>query len=127
MHAGIVYAQKKENKKFIYIFEPFQQLRFPIPYLDYYILFDPDSDPHWDYVEKLLTEEVDFADFAKSLNPLDKIFSAVYRLRGYSFQRPSDSCGYKIYHRECGAKYTLLSRPEQWFCPKCRKPTNWMP
>ena len=125
---GIVYAQKKENKKSIYVFESFQQLHFPIPYLDYYILFDPNSDPHWDYVEKLFTEEVDFdRDITKSYNPLVKIFSAIYRLRGYSLQRPSDARGYPRYHRECGAKYTLLSKPEQWLCPKCRKLTNWMP
>src|SRR3990170_4051928 len=59
---GCVYAQKKEKKKFIYVFEPFSQLRFPIPYLDYYILFDPNFDPHWDYIEELLGQEVDFGE-----------------------------------------------------------------
>ncbi len=128
---GCAYAQKKEKKKSIYVFEPFNQLRFPIPYLDYYILLDPDFDPHWDYIEKLLAHEVDFGDVTKSLNPLTKIFLAVYslqsRLQGQPLQRPSDSYGFPIHHKECGVKYILLSKPEQWYCPKCRKLTNWMP
>src|SRR3990170_3990991 len=49
---GCAYAQKKEKKKFIFVFEPFNQLRFPIPYLDYYVLLDPNSEPHWDYLEE---------------------------------------------------------------------------
>ena len=126
---GCAYAQKKEKKKFIYVFEPFKQLHFPIPYLDYYVLLDPNFDPHWDYVEELLSEEKDFGDAVGSiaLYPLVRIIMAVYRLKGQPVERPSERRGYRIHHKECGAKYTLLSKPQQWLCPVCRKPTNWMP
>jgi hypothetical protein len=104
---GCVYAQKKEKKKFIYVFEPFQQLHFPIPYLDYYVLINPNYEPHWDYVEELFTLEADFdREITKSWNPLTKIFTALKQLRGHQLQRPSDRYGFEIYHRECGAKYT---------------------
>ena len=128
---GCVYAQKKEKKKFIYVFEPFKQLLFPIPYLDYYVLFDPNYDPHWDYIEEVLSQERDFGEVTKSLNPLTQMLIAGYslseRLKGHPLQRPSERFGHPIHHKECGAKYTLLSKPEQWLCPVCRKPTNWMP
>jgi len=122
---GCVYAQKKETKKSIYVFEPFQQLHFPIPYLDYYVLIDPNYEPHWDFVEDLFTMEVSFDQIVTSL--MGQIFSTIDRLKGHPLQRPSDYRGFKIYHKECGAKYTLLSKPEQWYCPKCRRLTNWMP
>jgi hypothetical protein len=128
---GCVYAQKKMKKKFIYVFEPFAQIHFPIPYLDYYILYNPNYDPHWDFIEETIAQEREFSDATKSLNPLLQMIIAVYRLqgrlKGHPVQRPSEYRGFPIYHRVCGAKYTLLSKPEQWFCPKCRKPTNWMP
>jgi len=128
---GCVYAQKKVKKKFIYIFEPFTQLHFPIPYLDYYILYDPNYDPHWDYIEEVIAQEREFSEVTKSLNPLVKMFMAVYslqeRLKGHPVQRPSERAGFQIHHKVCGAKYILLSKPEQWYCPKCRKLTNWVP
>ena len=127
---GCAYAQKKEKKKFIYVFEPFNQLNFPIPYLDYYILFDPNAEPHWDYIEEVLDQERSFVDVTKSLNPLMQIFVAVYslqeRLKGKRLQRPTERYGFPIHHK-CGAKYTMLSRPPQWLCPVCRKPTDWTP
>lgn len=128
---GCVYAQKKVKRKFIYVFEPFAQLHFPIPYLDYYILYDPKYDPHWDYIEEVMDQEREFSDITTSLNPLVQTFIAVYslweRLKGRPIQRPSERLGFKIHHKVCGAKYTLLSKPEQWLCPKCRKLTGWMP
>jgi hypothetical protein len=126
---GCAYAQKKEKKKFIFVFEPFKQLRFPIPYLDYYVLFDPDYNPHWDYIEDLLGQERDFRQAEK--NPIYYAVMLVYdlseRLKGHRLQRPSERYGHLIQHRECGAKYTLLSKPQQWLCPVCRRPTDWMP
>jgi hypothetical protein len=128
---GCAYAEKREKKKFIYVFEPFNQLHFPIPYLDYYILFDPNAEPHWDYIEEVLDQERNFIDATKSLNPLTQIFVAVYslqeRLKGHPARRPSQYYGHQIHHKECGAKYTLLSRPQQWLCPVCRRKTDWMP
>lgn len=128
---GCVYAQKKIKTKSIYVFEPFNQLRFPIPYLDYYILFDPNFDLHWDYIEEVLGQEREFGEITKSLNPLIRMFIVVYslqeRLKGHPLQRPSEQLGHKIHHRICGAKYVLLSKPEKWLCPVCRKPTDWMP
>ena len=126
---GCAYAQKKEKQKSIYVFEPFNQLHFPIPYLDYYVLLDPNFDPHWDYVEELLSEEKNFGDAVSSiaLYPLVRIIMAVYRLKGQPVERPSEHRGYQIHHKECGVRYTLLSKPEQWLCPRCRKLTNWMP
>jgi len=128
---GCAYAQKKVKKKFIYIFEPFAQLHFPIPYLDYYILYDPNYDPHWYYIEEVIAQEREFSEVTKSLNPLVKMFIAVYslqeRLKGHPVQRPSKRLGFQIHHKVCGVKYTLLSKPEQWCCPKCRKLTSWTP
>jgi len=128
---GCVYAQKKVKKKLVYVFEPFTQLRFPIPYLDYYVLYDPNYDPHWNYIEEVIAQEREFWDVTKSINPLLRMIVAVYSLReilkGHPVQRPSERFGFPIYHKVCGAKYILLSKPEQWLCPKCRKLTNWMP
>jgi len=126
---GIVYAQKKEKKKkSIFVFEPFKQLRFPIPYLDYYVLFDPNYAPHWDYIEELLSEEKNFREAVDSIvwGPIVRIVMAAYRLKGQPVERPSERRGYRIHHKECGAKYTFLSKPEQWLCPVCRRPTDWM-
>jgi len=128
---GCVYAQKKEKKKLIYILEPFNQLHFPIPYLDYYILLDPDFQPHWDYLEHLFSEDMDFEKFTKSWNPFNQAILAVFslseRLKGHPLKRSSDIQGYPIHHKECGARYVLLSRPKEWYCPQCRRLTNWMP
>jgi hypothetical protein len=129
---GCAYAQKKDKKKFIYVFEPFiKQLHFPIPYLDYYILFDPNRDQHWDAIKEVLNQEREFEDVARSLNPLLQMvmvgFSLGERLKGHPLQRPSERNGFPIHHEVCGAKYTLLTKPDQWLCPVCRKPTTWMP
>jgi hypothetical protein len=128
---GCVYAQKKVKKKFIYVFEPFTQLHFPIPYLDYYILYDPNYDPHWDFIEEVITQEREFSEVTKSLNPLLQTIIAGYRLqerlKGRPVQRPSEYRGFKIHHKICGAEYVLLSKPEQWLCPICRKPTIGCP
>jgi len=128
---GCAYAQKEVKKKFIYVFEPFTQLQFPVPYLDYYILYDPNYDPHWDYIEEVIGQEREFWEVTTSLNPLLQAFMAVYslkeRLKGRPIQRPSARLGFEIHHKVCGAKYILLSKPEAWLCPKCRKQTSWMP
>ena len=126
---GCAYAQKKVKKKFIYVFEPFTQLHFPIPYLDYYVLYHPNYDPDWDFIEELLSQEKAFGDAVSSIAwyPLVRVMMTIDRLKGQPWERPSESRGYKIHHKVCGAKYILLSKPEQWLCPKCRKPTNWMP
>jgi len=126
---GCAYARKKEKKNAIFVFEPFTQLRFPIPYLDYYVLIDPNFDNHWDYVEQLLSEEREFRDTLDSVayGPFARIVMVVYRLKGQPIERPSERYGHRIHCKECGVRYTFLSKPEQWLCPKCRKPTNWMP
>lgn len=129
---GCAYAQKREKEKFIFVFEPFNQLHFPIPYLDYYTLFDPNIDQHWDYIEEVLGYEKEFVEVTRSLNPLIQMFVVGYslqeRLKGHSgLQRPCEQLGHHITHKVCGAKYTLLSKPRQWLCPVCRKPTDWMP
>jgi hypothetical protein len=51
---GVAYAQKATFKQLICVFEPFSQLHFPIPYLDYYILYDQNYDRHWDFIEQLI-------------------------------------------------------------------------
>ena len=92
--------------KDIYVFEPFQQVIFPLPYLDYYILFDPVEEPHWDFIEQTLSEE---RIYWRKLFPL---------LWG---QRPSDERGIKMYCEECKSEYTLLSRVKEFYCPTCRR------
>jgi len=128
---GCAYAQKREKKKSIYVFEPFSQIHFPIPYLDYYVLIDPDSNPHWNNIQALFNEEVDFQKYTSSINPFTKAIVTYFRLqsrlKGHPLKGPSESYGHAIKHNECGAQYTLLSLPEKWNCPTCRKPTNWMP
>lgn len=123
---GCVYAQKKVKKKSVYVFESFEQLHFPIPYLDYYILVNPEYAPHWDYVQKVLTEERNYDSISWTLMPFVWIYEGVSKLKGQPIQRPSDRYGFNIKH-DCGAEYTLLSKPKQWLCPTCRKLTDWMP
>ena len=126
---GCAYARKKEKENAVFVFEPFSQLAFPIPYLDYYILIDPAYDPHWESVEQLLSQERDFGEAVGSVlwYPYTRLLMAIYRLKGQPIERPSERYGIKIHHKECGLRYTFLSSPERWLCPKCRKPTNWMP
>jgi len=128
---GCAYSQKATFRQPICVFEPFNQLRFPIPYLDYYILYDPNYDAHWDYIEQLIAEEVDWKKLTSSLDPLVQMIRVVLslqeRLKGHPLKRPLDASGWQIYHKDCGAKYILLSKPEKWYCPVCRQPTNWMP
>jgi len=92
--------------KDIYVFEPFQQVVFPIPYLDYYILFDPVEEPHWNFIEETLSAE---RIYWRRLLPL---------LWG---QRPSDERGLGVYCEGCNSEYTLLSRAKEFYCPTCRR------
>jgi len=92
--------------KDIYVFEPYQQVMFPIPYLDYYLLFDPVEEPHWDFIEQILSAE---GIYWRKLFPL---------LWG---QRPSDERGLKTYCEECKSEYTFLSRYKEFHCPTCRR------
>jgi hypothetical protein len=106
---GCAYGAKTRSPsefKDIYVFEPFQQIYFPIPYLDYYILFDPNSEPHWEFIEGILYEEREY---------WSRIFPLLFG------QRPSDRVGIRIYCGGCGSSYTLLSRAERWLCPTCRR------
>lgn len=106
---GCAYGAKTRpvpEPKDIYVFEPFDQLQFPIPYLDYYILFDPNQDPHWQFIEDMFSEE---RIYWSRLFPL---------LWG---QRPSDQSGIRVICRDCGSEYTLLSKVERLLCPTCRR------
>lgn len=124
---GCVYAQKKENTKSIFIIEPFKQINFPIPYLDYYILYDPDSLAHWDFVENLFTNEVKYKREKNYYYLFMMMISLYFRLKGENPSlRPSDRWGHKISHK-CGVKYKMISEIEKWYCPYCRTETNWMP
>ena len=98
--------------KDIYVFEPFSQIRFPIPYLDYYVLIDPDQNPHWQFIEGMLSEE---RVYWSRLFPL---------LWG---QRPSDQEGIRVICRFCHTQYTMLSRTERWLCPTCRREVELRP
>jgi hypothetical protein len=131
---GCAYAQKKEKMKSIFVCEPFQQLHFPLPYLDYYFLFDPTDNSHWRYLENLIIQDATFdREITQNRKPLDwiaiKVISLQQRFKGHPILKPIDRYGHKIFHRnrKCGAEYYLLSEPEKWLCPKCRKPVNWMP
>lgn len=106
---GCAYGAKSRPPsvfKDIYVFEPFHQLKFPIPYLDYYILFDPDSEPHWEFIEKILYKEREY---------WSRIFPLLFG------QRPSDQIGIKVQCEKCGSTYTLLSRVKKFLCPTCRR------
>lgn len=47
----------------IFVLEQFDQLeKFAIPYLDYYMLFDPDANAHWEMIEGLLSKEEEYND-----------------------------------------------------------------
>ena len=92
--------------KDIYVFEPFDQIRFPVPYLDYYVLIDPNQEPHWDFIEDTLSEERIF---------WSRLFPLLWE------ERPSDRMGISVSCRECGSAYTLLSRTEKLLCPTCRR------
>lgn len=92
--------------KDIYVFESFDQMQFPIPYLDYYILFDPNQDPHWKFIEDMFSEEKIY---------WSRIFPLLWG------QRPSDLAGIRVECKECGSEYTLLSRAERLLCPTCRR------
>jgi len=106
---GCAYGAKTRppaELKDIYVFEPFQQVKFPIPYLDYYILFDPVEEPHWDFIERILSEERIY---------WNRIFPLLWG------QRPSDVSGLRMYCKECESEYTLLSRVNEFYCPTCRR------
>jgi hypothetical protein len=92
--------------KDVYVFEPFDQIQFPISYLDYYVLIDPSQEPHWEFLEDLLSEEKVY---------WSRIFPLLWG------QRPSDRVGISTYCRECGSAYTLLSQVKKWLCPTCRR------
>jgi hypothetical protein len=129
---GCAYALKAYFKQLLVcVFEPFNQLRFPIPYLDYYVLFDPNYDLYWGITEQLLAQEADWKKVTGSYDPIMQFFRICYsaseRLKGHPLKRPFDRSGVQIRHKACGAKYVMLSRPEKWICPVCRKPTDWMP
>lgn len=105
---GCAYGAKTRPapvSKDIYVFEPFDQTKFPIPYLDYYVLIDPHQKPHWHFVEGILSEEKRY---------WSRLFPILWG------QRPSDKVGMSVFCRECGSAYTILSRAEKWLCPTCR-------
>lgn len=97
--------------KDIYVFEPFDQIKFPIPYLDYYVLIDPYQEPHWHFVEDILSEEKVY---------WSRLFPLLWD------QRPSDRVGISVSCRECGSAYTMLSRAEKWLCPTCRNEVRFI-
>lgn len=93
--------------KDIYVFEPFQQLQFPIPYLDFYVLFEPSFEPNWEVIEGILFEEKQY---------WSRLFPLLFG------PRPSDRIGQPIQCTGCGSMYTLLSEPPQvMMCPTCRR------
>ena len=97
--------------KDVYVFEPFDQIKFPIPYLDYYLLIDPNQEPHWEFIEDILSEEKVY---------WSRLFPLLWG------QRPSDRIGISVSCRECGSAYTLLSRVERLFCPTCRRQVEFI-
>lgn len=106
---GCAYGSKTRppsELKDIYVFEPFSQINFPIPYLDYYILFDPHSEPHWEFIEGILFEEREY---------WSRIFPILFG------QRPSDRIGVRFHCKKCRSIYTLLSKVEEFLCPTCRR------
>lgn len=106
---GCAYGAKTRParlQKDIYVFEPFNQLQFPIPYLDYYILFDPSQDVHWQFIEDTFRKEKIY---------WSNIFPLLWG------QRPSDLSGTRMTCRYCGTTYILLSRVDRLLCPTCRR------
>ena len=98
-------------QKDIFVFESFDQIQFPISYLDYYILIDPNQEPHWEFVEDLLSNEREY-------------WSRFFPLLGG--QRPSDRVGIPVHCRACGSTYTLLSQVKKLLCPTCRREVKFM-
>jgi hypothetical protein len=75
----------------IYVLEPYSQVMFPIPYLDYYILFKPER-----------------ARLLISFLPL------------WARQSPSYRGGVMVRCERCKSKYRLLSKVGAYYCPTCR-------
>ena len=90
----------------IYVFEPFDQLKFPIPYLDYYTLFNTDEEPHWEYIENLLSQETKY---------WSAIFPALWGIERLTQEGTLITCP------GCNARYTLLSEVGNFLCPTCRR------
>jgi hypothetical protein len=94
------------EQKDIYVFEPFDQLQFPIPYLDYYLLFDPRQEVHWRFIENMFCEEKIY---------WSRLFPLLWG------QRPSDQFGTRMTCDYCHTTFTLLSKVDSFLCPTCRR------
>lgn len=125
-------------KKDLYVFEGFNQIDFPVPYLDYYTLFDPNEGSHWDFIGSAL-QKIPEAKKDVSIAPI------VGALLGAQFGTPgillgsfagaalTDEPRKRIEERrrelesrriqcpECRGVYYLLSNVNEFNCPICRR------
>jgi hypothetical protein len=86
----------------IWVFEPFNShIKFPIPFLNHYVLYDLNQRNHLDYIRKIM-------EGYKTVLPI---------MRKISQGVADITCPYDT----CGVTFRLHSEVKQFECPACRK------
>jgi len=89
------------NKE-IWVFEQFDiPVRFPVPYLDHYVLYDPKNRGHLDYIRSII-----------------EAYKPIPILRKFPEAYTEITCP----NKECEISFLLHTEIAEFECPSCRKP-----
>lgn len=105
----------KALKKDIWVFEEFNtDIKFPIPYLDFYMMYTIDNKDHFDFIRSLV----------KQYKDEESLIGILFRLRvkdRFKFAFKKVICP----NPRCNAFYYLLNTIREFKCPVCREPIHF--
>lgn len=117
------------KKKSIWVFEPFDsQFDIPVPYLNHYILYNPNDKQHLNYIKNLIEKHDKNPELAAAAlgaligaelgsGPGAVIGGLIGLLAAQNNKLPLITCPYP----NCRASFYLHSNANQFKCPTCRK------
>lgn len=131
---GVAHALKRD----VYVFEGFNQIEFPVPYLDHYILFEPNEGSHWEFIGNALQQipeakkDADAGPVVGALlgapfGPLGILLGAgagavlTDEQRKRIEERRRELESRRITCLECRGVYHLWSNVNEFKCPICRR------
>jgi len=98
---GLACDMARTLEKDIWVFEQLQHpIRFPVPYLNHYVLYDPNNRTHLDYIRGIM-------EAYKPFPPLRRIPQGIREV----------ACPYD----DCKIKFKLHTDVKEFNCPTCRR------
>lgn len=91
----------KSLKKDIWVFEPLDSIiRFPVPYIHHYAIYDLTDTSHRDYITEIVIQY--------EFRPAKRVFPNVGKV----------ICSYE----NCRSQYLMYNEVDNFNCPTCRRP-----